>query len=89
MFNCPSCDALNQIVETQAGPETDIDCDITAHAEDRSPAAKEISFSSIFCCGKLPVLIRPGTRSSISPGRSCPSRAAIRRPWVTQCEDWY
>ena len=30
----------------------------------------------------------PGTRSSISPGRSCPSRAAIGRPWVTQCEDW-
>jgi hypothetical protein len=31
----------------------------------------------------------PGTRSSISPGRSCPSRAAIGRAWVTQCEDWY
>jgi DDE superfamily endonuclease len=23
------------------------------------------------------------------PGRSCPSRAAIGRAWVTQCEDWY
>src|SRR4029450_2125485 len=31
----------------------------------------------------------PGTRSSISPGRSCPSRAAIGRAWVIQCEDWY
>ena len=31
----------------------------------------------------------PGTHSSISPGRSCPSRAAIGQPWVTQCEDWY
>ena len=31
----------------------------------------------------------PGTRSSISPGRSCPSRAAIGLPWVTQCEDGY
>jgi hypothetical protein len=33
--------------------------------------------------------VTPGTRSSISPGRSCPSRAAIGRAWVTQCEDWY
>src|SRR5215471_15465930 len=31
----------------------------------------------------------PGTLSSISPGRSCPSRAAIGRTWVIQCEDWY
>src|SRR5207245_10978123 len=31
----------------------------------------------------------PGTRSSISPGRLCPSRAAIGQVWVTQCEDWY
>ena len=29
----------------------------------------------------------PGIRSSISPGRSCPSRAAIGRPSVTQCEE--
>src|SRR5262249_21082124 len=31
----------------------------------------------------------PGTLSSISPGRSCPSRAAIGQTWVIQCEDWY
>jgi hypothetical protein len=31
----------------------------------------------------------PGTRSSISPGRSCPSPAAIGQAWVIQCEDWY
>jgi hypothetical protein len=31
----------------------------------------------------------PGTRSSISPGRSCLSPAAIGQPWVIQCEDWY
>src|SRR5262249_50576445 len=31
----------------------------------------------------------PGTLSSISPGRSCPSHAAIGRTWVIQCEDWY
>ena len=31
----------------------------------------------------------PGTRSSISRGKSCPSRAAIGRPQVTQSEDWY
>jgi transposase len=30
-----------------------------------------------------------GVRSSISPGRSCPSRAASGPAWVTQCEDWY
>src|SRR4030095_1650978 len=35
------------------------------------------------------IAVTPGTRSSISPGRSCPSRAAIGRAWVTQCEDWY
>jgi hypothetical protein len=33
--------------------------------------------------------VTPGTCSPISPGRSCPSRAAIGRAWVTQCEDWY
>src|SRR5262245_27491925 len=31
----------------------------------------------------------PGTRSSISRGKSCPSRAAIGQPQVTQSEDWY
>jgi len=31
----------------------------------------------------------PGTRSSISRGKSCPSPTVIGRPWVTQCEDWY
>src|SRR5262245_45891689 len=31
----------------------------------------------------------PGTLSSISPGRSCPSRVAIGQTWVIQCEDWY
>src|SRR5262249_53675561 len=30
-----------------------------------------------------------GTRSSISPGRSCPSRVASGPASVTQCEDWY
>src|SRR6266478_1801817 len=33
--------------------------------------------------------VTPGTPSSISPGRSCPSRTAIGQAWVTQCEDWY
>src|SRR5439155_22549769 len=31
----------------------------------------------------------PGTRLSISRGKSCPSRAAIGPPQVTQSEDWY
>src|SRR5262249_7185208 len=31
----------------------------------------------------------PGTRSSISRGKSCPSRAAIGQPQVIQSEDWY
>jgi len=31
----------------------------------------------------------PGTRSSISRGKSCPSRAAIGQPQITQSEDWY
>jgi hypothetical protein len=31
----------------------------------------------------------PGTRSSISPGKSCPSLAAIGQSPVTHCEDWY
>ena len=31
----------------------------------------------------------PGTRSSISPGKSCPSLAAIGQSLVTHCEDWY
>jgi len=31
----------------------------------------------------------PGTRSSISRGKSCPSLAAIGQPQVTQSEDWY
>src|SRR5262249_9240592 len=31
----------------------------------------------------------PGTRSSISRGKSCPSPAAIGQPQVTQSEDWY
>jgi len=31
----------------------------------------------------------PGTRSSISRGKSCPSRAAIGQPQVTQSEDGY
>jgi hypothetical protein len=31
----------------------------------------------------------PGTRSSISRGKSCPSRAAIGQPQVTQFENWY
>src|SRR6516164_4035757 len=31
----------------------------------------------------------PGTRLSISRGKSCPSRAAIGQPQVTQSEDWY
>src|SRR5499426_3718162 len=31
----------------------------------------------------------PGTRSSISRGKSCPSPAAIGQPQVTQFEDWY
>src|ERR1700722_1340389 len=30
-----------------------------------------------------------GTPSSISLGKSCPSRAATGQPWVTQCEYWY
>src|SRR6516165_5160691 len=31
----------------------------------------------------------PGTPSSISRGKSCPSPAAIGQPQVTQSEDWY
>ena len=31
----------------------------------------------------------PGTHSSISPGKSCPSRFAIGPRAVTQSEDWY
>src|SRR5262249_7995074 len=31
----------------------------------------------------------PGTRSSISRGKSCPWPAAIGQPQVTQSEDWY
>src|SRR3979409_2198715 len=31
----------------------------------------------------------PGTRSSISPGKSCPSLAAIGQSPVTHCEGWY
>src|SRR5262249_11926049 len=31
----------------------------------------------------------PGTCSSISRGKSCPSPAAIGQPQVTQSEDWY
>ena len=31
----------------------------------------------------------PGTRSSISPGKSCPSLAAIGQSLITHCEDWY
>jgi hypothetical protein len=31
----------------------------------------------------------PGTRSSTSRGKSCPSRTAIGQPQVTQSEDWY
>ena len=31
----------------------------------------------------------PGTRSSISRGKSCPSPAAIGQPQVIQSEDWY
>jgi hypothetical protein len=31
----------------------------------------------------------PGTRPSISRGKSCLSRAAIGQPQVTQSEDWY
>ena len=31
----------------------------------------------------------PGTRSSISRGKSCPSPAAIGQPQVAQSEDWY
>src|SRR5262249_16211891 len=31
----------------------------------------------------------PGTPSSISRGKSCPSPAAIGQPQVTQFEDWY
>src|SRR4029077_6928022 len=30
-----------------------------------------------------------GTPSSISLGKSRPSRAATGQPWVTQCEYWY
>ena len=31
----------------------------------------------------------PGTPSSISPGRSCPSPVANGQPSVSHCEDWY
>ena len=31
----------------------------------------------------------PGTRSSTSPGKSCPSLAVIGQSPVTCCEDWY
>jgi DDE superfamily endonuclease len=31
----------------------------------------------------------PGTRSSTSPGKSCPSLAVIGQSPVTYCEDWY
>src|SRR5262249_49899035 len=31
----------------------------------------------------------PGTLSSTSPGRSCPSRYATGQPSVAHCEDWY
>jgi hypothetical protein len=31
----------------------------------------------------------PGTPSSTSRGRSCPSRNATGQPSVTHCEDWY
>jgi hypothetical protein len=31
----------------------------------------------------------PGTLSSISPGKSCPSLAAIGQSLITHCEDWY
>src|SRR6516162_5092975 len=33
--------------------------------------------------------VTPGTCSSISRGKSCPSPAAIGQPQVTQSEDWY
>jgi hypothetical protein len=34
-------------------------------------------------------VVTPGTRSSVSGGRSCPSPDATGRPSVTHCEDWY
>src|SRR6266568_7149047 len=40
---------------------------------------------------QLPVTVSDHRRGlpHNSPGRSCPSHAAIGRAWVTQCEDWY
>jgi hypothetical protein len=35
------------------------------------------------------IAVTPGTLSSISHGRSCASRTAIRPLSVSQCEDWY
>jgi hypothetical protein len=31
----------------------------------------------------------PGTRLSISPGKSCPSPTANGQPWASHCEGWY
>jgi hypothetical protein len=70
-FNCPNCNALYQVVQAEAGPETVYSEIHAAVAARRFQGAKANSSSSIFFCGRQAVFRSGSGPEQISGSTEC------------------